>query len=75
MKTRLRISKNGAVLHEDVYEIVDAESFGEACVKGWDGVMARIFNKAPSIGALYETLEDDGSALDGVTIELARADR
>jgi hypothetical protein len=59
MKIKLTIRKNGAALHEGIYEITDAESFGRAFADVWAQMQDRRLQKTTSIGALMEVLNDD----------------
>jgi hypothetical protein len=54
----LKITKDGATLYEGVHDIRDASSFGKACADAWTSLRERKFEKATSIGALYEALDD-----------------
>lgn len=63
MNVKLKIAKDGAALYEGVHDIKDANSFGKACADAWTTLRERKFEKATSIGALYEAL-DDGVLLD-----------
>jgi hypothetical protein len=64
MNVKLRIQKDGSALYEGTYDICDAESFGRACADAWARLREQKFAKATSIGALYESLEDE--LLDGL---------
>ena len=57
MKAQLRITKDGTVLHSDVYEMDDADSFGKACSIAWSALRARQLNEETSVGALMEHLD------------------
>jgi hypothetical protein len=73
MKTRLVVRKKGAVLYEGVHEIIDAESFGRACVDLWAQMQERRLQETTSIGALMEILNDDVlDELNGAQIELEK---
>jgi hypothetical protein len=65
MKARLQITKNGAVLHSDVYEIDNADDFGKACASVWMALRERQLNQETSIGALMDHF--DRSVLDQLT--------
>lgn len=58
MKVNLKIAKDNVVLYEGVYDVRDASSFGKACADAWTRLCDRQFEKATSIGALYEALDD-----------------
>jgi len=74
MKVRLRIHRGGAVLYEGIHDVADADSFGRACAHAWTQLQEQKLEKATSVGALYNALEerllDD---LDGAEISLSRA--
>jgi hypothetical protein len=57
MKVKLRIRK-GATLYEAVHTIIDAESFGRAFADVWVQLHNRRLQKATSIGALMEVLNE-----------------
>ncbi len=57
MKAQLQIKKNGAVIHSAVYEIDDAEAFGNACSTAWNALRIRQLNEETSVGALMEHLD------------------
>jgi hypothetical protein len=59
MKIKLTIGRNGAALYEGIHEITDAESFGRAFTDVWAQLQDRRLQKATSIGALMEVLNDD----------------
>lgn len=59
MKIKLRVTKADAVLYEGVHDIQDAESFGAAFVEVWEHLRAQRLEKATSIGALYDVLNDN----------------
>jgi hypothetical protein len=58
MKVRLKLEKNGAILYEHSYDIYDAESFGRACADTWTQLREQRLERASSIGALFEHLND-----------------
>ena len=58
MKVRLRI-KNAGTLYEAVHEITDAGTFGRAFADVWIHMHNRRLQKATSIGALMEVLNED----------------
>lgn len=59
MKIKLRVTKADAVLYEGVHDIQDAESFGAAWGEVWEHLRAQRVEKATSIGALYDVLNDN----------------
>lgn len=59
MKIKLRVTKADAVLYEGVHDIQDAESFGAACGEIWEHLRTQRLDKATSIGALYDILNDN----------------
>ena len=58
MRVNLKIAKDTIILYEGIYDVRDASSFGSACADAWTRLSERQFEKATSIGALYETLND-----------------
>ncbi len=73
MKMKLRVRKHAVTLLEGVYEIDDAGSFCEACADLWRKLEAREFERASSVGALMEQLDQDAATvLDGAVIDLSR---
>ncbi len=56
MKVRVRIQREGARLHENVYDISDADSFGRALAHAWTQIQEQKLKETTSIGALYEVL-------------------
>ena len=74
MKIKLRVTKADAVLYEGVHDIQDAETFGTACVAVWEHLRTQRLEKATSIGALYDVLNDDVlDLLQGAKINLDKA--
>lgn len=74
MKIKLRVTKADAVLYEGVHDIQDAESFGAACGEVWEHLRSQRLEKATSIGALYDVLNDDVlDLLQGTKINLDKA--
>jgi hypothetical protein len=59
MRVKLSISRKGQILYEAVNEISDAESFGRAFADVWSQLQDRRLQKATSIGALMEELNED----------------
>jgi hypothetical protein len=57
MKVTLQIRKNGISLYEGVYDIVDPDSFGQACADAWIQLKRRQFGTAPNVGALMDVLD------------------
>lgn len=75
MKVRLRIMSDGAALYDGVYDIRDAESFGAAFSQAWETLQAERIEKATSIGALYDVINDSVlSLLQGAKITFERAE-
>jgi hypothetical protein len=73
MKVRLRLQKDGTVLHEGVYDVSDAQSFGAACAQLWKHVLENKLLNASSVGALYEILDERLlDELYGATITIAK---
>ena len=74
MKVKLVIRKSkGVALYEGVHEMTDAESFGRAFGDVYAQLQDRRLQKATSIGALMESLNDDVlEELDGVEIGLEK---
>jgi hypothetical protein len=58
MKMRLRIQRSGAVLYDGVHEVSDADSFGRAFAGAWTHMLEQKFNKASSVGALFDALDE-----------------
>ena len=74
MKIKLRVTKADTVLYEGVHDIQDAETFGVACVEVWEHLRTQRLDKATSIGALYEVLNDNVlDLLQGAKISLDKA--
>jgi hypothetical protein len=59
MKTRLRITKRGVLLYEDVHEVIDQDSFGAAFAKAWQAVRERRLERTTSVGELMDILNDE----------------
>ena len=75
MKLRLLATKNNVPLHEGVYHVADAKSFGGACADVWIKLAERNLAAATSIGVVYEALADNQLPdLRGVQIRFERAD-
>jgi hypothetical protein len=73
MKVRLKIEKGGVVLHEQGYDVSDAESFGKACARAWTQLREERLDRATSIGALMEHLNDQLlDELDGASFSLKK---
>lgn len=74
MKFKLQITKDGVPLYAGDYDIVDANSFGQACTDAWRKMKERHLTRESSIGALMEHL-DDGvlNQLNGAHISLEKA--
>lgn len=74
MRMKLQIKKDGTAWYEGVYEVVDAASFGEACADAWTRLREQKLQKATSVGALYDTLDEHLiDELQGAEISFARA--
>jgi hypothetical protein len=58
MKMNLRVSKDGRILWESIYEIGDEESLGRACADVWNRLTERRIAQAGNIGSLYDALEE-----------------
>lgn len=56
MKTVLRVHKGDRIVFESTYPIVDAESFGRACVDAWVRMRERQLSQTANIGELMENL-------------------
>ena len=64
------------VLHEQSYDISDAESFGTACAHAWAQMRERRLDRTTSIGALFEHLNDQLlDELDGASFSLTKLSR
>ena len=73
MKVRLTIEKGDAVLHEQNYDVSDAESFGKACAHAWMQLREQRLDRATSVGALFEHLNDQLlDELDGAKFSLKK---
>jgi hypothetical protein len=74
LKVKLRIANADVVLYEGTHDIRDAESFGAACAQAWEQLRLQRLEKATSIGALYDVLNDNVlDLLQGATITLDKA--
>ena len=74
MKVKLQLRKNQSTISECIHDVFDAESFGAACTQLWSEVRERRMEKASSIGALYERLDDRLlDELYGAEISIAKA--
>jgi hypothetical protein len=58
MKMRLRIHRNSTVLYDGIHDVSDADSFGRAFAGAWTHMFEQKFNKASSVGALFEALDE-----------------
>jgi hypothetical protein len=73
MKVRLKVQKGDVVLHEQNYDVSDAESFGKACAHVWTALREQRLEHASRIGALLEHLNDQLlDELDGACLSLAK---
>ncbi len=74
MHIKLKLTKAGASIYEGIYDVADAEGFGNACADAWWKLKQQQMEKESSIGALMEHLEDDVlNQLQGAHITLERA--
>jgi len=74
MKARLQIKKDGRALYVRVHDISDADSFGKACAQAWTQLRAQRLEKASSIGALFDALDEQLlDDLFGAEISLSKA--
>jgi hypothetical protein len=73
MKAKLRIIKDGKILHTSSCEINSAEDFGRACADLWHQLRRIQLDRETSIGAAMEHITDEMSdQLDGVSISIAK---
>jgi hypothetical protein len=74
MKVRLKIAKEGTPLYTGDYEIVDAQTFGQACSDAWQQLQRARLSRETSVGALMEHVNDSIlGQLDGSTITITQA--
>jgi hypothetical protein len=74
MRIKLQIKKDNKPWYQGVYDVVDAASFGDACADAWTKLREQKLQKATSIGALYDTLEEHLiDELHGVEITFEKA--
>ena len=74
MLIKLKITKASASIYEGIYDVADAESFGNACADAWWNLKQQQMENESSIGALMEHLEHDVmNQLIGAQIALERA--
>ncbi len=74
MKVKLQIKRSGSSLFEGTYQVTDSESFGRACADAWEQIRARRFDKATSVGALMDVLNQTVlDELQGAEITLSKA--
>jgi len=74
MKVRLKIEKRGATLFEGVYDVGEAESFGNACADAWTQIRTDRLEKATSVGALMEMRDQNVlDELQGAEITIRKA--
>ena len=74
MKVRLRITSGNRFLYTGAYDVVDADSFGQACADAWGKLRQMQSEKESSIGALMEHLDDMVlDQLNGAHIGIERA--
>jgi hypothetical protein len=73
MKLKLRLSKNNTTLHEGVYDISDADTFGAACANLWKQVTENRLLGASNVGALYDVFDEHlVDEMCGATITISR---
>ncbi len=76
MKVKLQIAKANVSIYEGIYNVTDAESFGNACCDAWWKLKQQQMEKESSIGALIEHLGRDVlDRLIGANITLEPCDR
>ncbi len=74
MRVKLRATRGSSLLHEGLYEIADAESFGRACADIWTQIQEKRLMTSTSIGALYEALgESVMTELENAQITVSKA--
>ena len=74
MKVKLRIRRSGSSLFEGTYEVTDSDSFGRACADAWDQIRTHRLDKASSVSALMEMLNQNVlDELQGAEITLSKA--
>lgn len=56
MKVELRIGRSGSPLFKGAYDVTDAESFGQACADAWTQLRTKRLERASSVGALMDML-------------------
>lgn len=59
MKVRIEVRHGDVRLHENTYEVSDADSFGKACAHAWEQIHAQKEKEASSIGALMEVISEN----------------
>jgi hypothetical protein len=73
MQVRLKLEKDGVVLYEHNYDVYDGESFGRACADAWTQLREQRLERASSVGALFEHLNDQLlDELDGARFSITR---
>lgn len=73
MNVKLRIGRSGSSLFEGIYDVTDAESFGRACADAWEQIRTHRLDKASSVGALMEMLNQNVlDELQGAEITLGK---
>ncbi len=73
MKAKLQIRRGSVQLHDGVYEISDADSFGQACAHAWRRIHTQKEKEANSIGALMDVISESVlDELDGAEIRITR---
>jgi hypothetical protein len=74
MKTKLRVTKQGALLYEGVHDVFDQESFAAAFAEVWQAVRERRLETTSSVGELMELLNDEVlEQLHGAQISILKA--
>ncbi len=73
MKVELRIRRGGSPLYQGNYEVTDSDSFGKACADAWVQLQSRRLDKATSVGALIDVLNQNVlEELQGAEITVTR---
>lgn len=74
MKTRLRISRGDTCLYDEVHDIIDHDSFGNAFCDAWQTIRQKRLQEASSIGELAEMMNDEVlDQLQGADIRIEKA--
>jgi hypothetical protein len=73
MRVKLEVIKAGRILHRAIYEIDDNASFGAAFADVWVKIREQCAEKATSIGALMDTMQESViDELNGAEIKLQK---